>query len=212
MIGSVRGTVLDRSAKGELIVETASGVGYRLQVTPSVMASATELGATILLYVHTHVREDALLLYGFASRDERVTFELLISTHGVGPSLALAVLSALTPSSLRSALATDDVDALTMVPGVGKKTAARLLIELKSKFESADLDLPATLVTAAGKTAAAGVEATGPDPRNDVRAALVELGYGPDEVRNVVRRLPAKGDQQSLLRQALVLIADGSRS
>ncbi len=210
MIGSVRGTVLDRSAKGELIVETASGVGYRLTVTPSVMASGTELGATLLLYVHTHVREDALLLYGFTSREERVTFELLISTHGVGPSLALAVLSAHTPSSLRTALATDDVDALTMVPGVGKKTAARLLIELKSKFDSADLDLPATLVTAGGKTGVAAVDSKDADPRNDVRAALVELGYAPDEVRNVIRRLPQTGDQSTLLRQALVLIADGS--
>ncbi len=207
MIGSVRGTVLDRSAKGELIVETSSGVGYRLTVTPSVLAAGTELGAAVLLYVHTHVREDALLLYGFMSRDERVTFELLISTHGVGPSLALAILSAHTPSSLQSALASDDVDALTMVPGVGKKTAARLLIELKSKFESADLDLPATLVTAAGKTVAAVVATN--DPRNDVRAALSELGYGPDEVRNVVRRLPSTGDEQSLLRQALALIAEG---
>jgi holliday junction DNA helicase RuvA len=209
MIGSIRGTVLDRSAKGELIVETASGVGYRLTVTPSVMATGTDVGASVLLYVHTHVREDALLLYGFMSRDERVTFELLISTHGVGPSLALAVLSAHTPSSLRAALATDDVDALTMVPGVGKKTAARLLIELKSKFEGADLDLPTTLVTAGGKLGAA-TESKGPDPRNDVRAALTELGYGPDEVRNVIRRLPSAGDQQSLLKQALVLIAEGS--
>lgn len=207
MIGSVRGTVLDRSAKGELIVETASGVGYRLTVAPSVLAAGTELGASVLLYVHTHVREDALLLYGFLSREERVTFELLISTHGVGPALALAILSAHTPSSLRSALVTDDVDALTMVPGVGKKTAARLLIELKSKFESADLDLPTTMVTAGGKAGVAAAAAI--DPRNDVRAALSELGYGPDEVRNVVRRLPSTGDEQSLLRQALALIAEG---
>ncbi len=214
MIGSVRGTVLDRSAKGELIVETISGVGYRLTVTPTVLGSSTEVGASVFLYVHTHVREDALILFGFATRDERVTFELLISTHGVGPSLAMAILSAHTPSSLRTALATDDVDALTMVPGVGKKTAARLLIELKSKFDNADLDLPVALVTAAGKVGSQGstgsTESSKPDPRNDVRAALVELGYGTDEVRNVIRRLPATGTQQTLLRQALVLIADGT--
>jgi holliday junction DNA helicase RuvA len=208
MIGSIRGTVLDRSGKGELIVETSSGVGYRLTVTPSVLSSGSEVGSTVLLYVHTHVREDALTLYGFGARDERVTFELLISTHGVGPALALAILSAHTPSSLRTALATDDVDALMMVPGVGKKTAARLLIELKSKFDSADLDLPALMVTAAGKAPIGASGAT--DPRNDVRAALSELGYGADEVRNVIRRLPTTGDQQSLLRQALILIADGS--
>jgi holliday junction DNA helicase RuvA len=209
MIGSVRGTVIDRSPKGEVIVETSSGVGYRLTVSAPTMSLLTSgTGETVFLHVHTHVREDALQLFGFAAREERVTFELLISTHGVGPALALAILSAHTPSSLRTAVATDDTDALTLVPGVGKKTAARLLIELKSKFDGADLDLPVSLVTAGSAPAVAAAGSS--DARSDVRAALGELGYGADEVKNVLRRLPADGDSAALLRQALVLLADGS--
>ena len=208
MIGSVRGSVIDRSAKGDVLIETSSGVGYRVMVTARTLGSLVGLGdQQTFLHVHTHVREDALLLFGFPTREERITFELLISTHGVGPALALAILSAHTPSSLRVAVASEDGDALTLVPGVGKKTAARLLIELKSKFEGSDLDLPAVLVTAA---AAPGGTAEG-DNRNDVRAALGELGYSAEEVRSVVRRLPTEGDTAMLLRQALVLLADGAR-
>lgn len=208
MIGSVRGSVIDRSAKGDVLIETSSGVGYRVMVTARTLGALVGLGdQQTFLHVHTHVREDALLLFGFPTREERITFELLISTHGVGPALALAILSAHTPSSLRVAVASEDGDALTLVPGVGKKTAARLLIELKSKFEGADLDLPAVLVTAA---AAPGGTAEG-DNRSDVRAALAELGYSAEEVRSVVRRLPTSGDTAMLLRQALVLLADGAR-
>jgi holliday junction DNA helicase RuvA len=210
MIGSVRGTIIDRSPKGEVIVETLSGVGYRLTVTSTTLSNLIAAGSeSVFLHVHTHVREDALLLYGFASREERVTFELLISTHGVGPSLALAILSAHTPSSLRTAVATDDTDALTLVPGVGKKTAARLLIELKSKFDGAELDLPTMLVTAGGQLGAKAAGAEASDARTDVRAALTELGYGTDEVRSVLKRLPVEGDSSALLRQALVFLADG---
>jgi holliday junction DNA helicase RuvA len=208
MIGSVRGMVIDKSPKGEVIIETSSGVGYRLIVSaPTMSHLGSTNGDAVFLHVHTHVREDALQLFGFSSREERVTFELLISTHGVGPALALAILSAHTPSSLRTAVATEDTDALTLVPGVGKKTAARLLIELKSKFDGADLDLPVMLVTAGSAPAASAGTA---DARSDVRAALAELGYGTDEVKNVLRRLPTEGDSATLLRQALVLLADGS--
>jgi holliday junction DNA helicase RuvA len=213
MIGSIRGTVVDRSAKGEVIIETPSGVGYRLTVSATTLSALIAAGGdSVFLFVHTHVREDALQLFGFGGRDERVTFELLIGTHGVGPSLALAILSAHTPSSLRNAVASDDVDGLTLVPGVGKKTAARLLIELKSKFDGADLDLPAVLVTAGSALGAKAATADAADPRNDVRAALVELGYGADEVKAVLRQLPTEGDSSALLRQALVLLAEGVRS
>jgi holliday junction DNA helicase RuvA len=207
MIGSIRGKVIDKSAKGDVVVETQSGVGYRLTVTGPTLASLVSAGSdSVFLHVHTHVREDALQLFGFFAREERVTFELLISTHGVGPSLALAILSAHSPSSLRTAVATEDADALTLVPGVGKKTAARLLIELKSKFDGAELDLPATLVTAGSNPVATATDAT--DPRNDVRAALAELGYGTDEIRAVARKLPTSGDTAALLRQALKFLSE----
>lgn len=196
MIGSLRGVVLDRSMGGkgaaELLVEVG-GVGYRVAVTSSTLAAAG-LGDPAFLHVHTHVREDAIVLYGFPDRTERACFEALIGAHGVGPALALGILTALSPSSLQRALATDDVDALTAIPGVGRKTAARLLVELKSR-----LDLPDIELTAVGEGPAG--------PRAEVRAALAGLGYGPDEVRSAVRDLPDEGDVAVLLKSALRQLA-----
>jgi Holliday junction DNA helicase RuvA len=199
VIGSVRGTLLDRSPSGEVLVEVG-GVGYRLTCPAATVGTVGELGAPVFLHVHTHVREDAIVLYGFATRDERACFEALLGAHGVGPALALAILSAHSPSSLRRALAGDDVDALTMVPGVGKKTAARLLIELKSRL---DVDGDDTIALAAvGDTIGANGSA-----RAEVRAALAGLGYGPDEVREATRDLADDGAVEDLLRAALKQLA-----
>jgi Holliday junction DNA helicase RuvA len=199
MIGSLRGILLDRSAKGEVLVEVG-GVGYRVQVPTSAHSVLGELGSPVFVHVHTHVREDALVLYGFPSADERVAFEALISTHGIGPAVALNILSVHSPAALRRAVATDDVDALTLVPGIGKKTAARLLLELKSRLE---LDFPSetdfVVVGSSGDT--------GPTARNEVRNALAALGYGVDEVREAVRSLPEDGVVEDLLRTALRQLA-----
>lgn len=204
MIGSLRGTFLERLSKNEVLIEV-QGVGYRLTVSPATVARLGSNGSSVFVYVHTHVREDALMLFGFASRDESACFETLISAHGVGPSLALSILSALTPNSLRMAIATDDVDALTVVPGVGKKTAARLLIELKSKLDVMGSDY-SVAIAAAGD---GSPDVPEHDARNDVRAALTELGYGTEEVRATIRKLPLDGDATTLLRQALALLAGG---
>ena len=187
MIGSLRGVVLDRLAPAEILLEVG-GVGYRVAVGPSVVATAAP-GQPLFLHVHTHVREDAIVLYGFAGTDERRCFEALLGAHGVGPALAMAILSALSPAVLRRAVATDDADALTAVPGVGRKTAARLVLELQSK-----LDVPYDDVVSA--TVAMGSHA-------EVRAALAGLGYGPDEVRSAVRALPEAGSVEELLTLAL---------
>ena len=109
-------------------------------------------GAEVFLHVHTHVREDAIVLYGFAHADERRCFEALLGAHGVGPSLALAILSSLSPAALSTAVLEDDVDTLCLVPGVGKKTAARLLLELKAR-----LDLPDRSTVGARRPAPAGL-------------------------------------------------------
>jgi holliday junction DNA helicase RuvA len=202
MIGSLRGLFLDRSGN-EMLVEVA-GVGYRVLVSPATLSRIGAPGSEVFVHVYTHVREDALILYGFASREDRRTFEVLLSAHGVGPALAMAILSALTPDALRIAVSGDDVDALTMVPGVGKKTAARLLIELKSKLSVDDADYGAA-IAAAGD----GNADSGHDARSDVRAALAELGYGTDEIKNTVRKLPAEGTASALLKQALSLLAGG---
>jgi len=191
MIGSLRGLLLDRTPAGEVTVEVG-GVGYRAVVAPSTLAEFGELGTPVFLYTHLHVREDAMVLYGFATADERSCFEALIGAHGVGPALALAILSVHTPSALRRALLDDDAGALTLVPGVGKKTAARLLLDLKSRLEVPDLEL---------------VSSNGGSVRADLGAALAGLGYQPDEVRDVLRELPSEGDVDTLLRDALKLLA-----
>jgi len=190
MIGSVRGTVIERTASGEALVEVG-GVGYRVNV-PAGALPALHPGNTAFLFTHLHVREDAMVLYGFPSRDERDTFEALIGTTGVGPKLALAMLSVHSPSSLRRALLEDDLAALTLVPGVGRRTAQRLLVELKSRLEVPELDLS---------------DEGGPAPRAEVRAALAGLGYGTDEVRDVVAQLPEDGSVEDLLREALKLLS-----
>jgi holliday junction DNA helicase RuvA len=189
MIGSLRGVVLDRSTTGELLVEVG-GVGYRVIAAAGPIAGAA-VGEPVFLHIHTHVREDALVLYGFATRGDRECFEALLTAHGVGPSLALAVLSVHGPSALRRIVATDDVDALTLVPGVGRKTAQRLVIDLKAKLGD-DLDGPGLVMVG-----------TDGGVRAEVRAALAGLGYGPDEVRSAVRSLPDEGPVEDLLRAAL---------
>jgi len=203
VIGSLRGVVLDRSPAtvgGEVLLEVG-GVGYRLSV-PAGTLSMAELAAPLFVHVHTHVREDAIVLYGFASRDERACFDALITVHGVGPALALALLSTHGPAALRRIVASEDADALTLVPGVGKKTAVRLLLELKAKLD-VDFGGGGDVLSLVG--AAAGQ--VPPTPRAEVRAALAGLGYGPDEVREALSEVPEDGDPAELLRLALRQLA-----
>jgi Holliday junction DNA helicase RuvA len=202
VIGSLRGTLLHRGT-GELLVELG-GVGYRCTVSPATAVTAGEVGGETFLHVHHHVREDAQTLYAFATLEERITFEALLGAHGVGPALALAILSVHAPTALRQILADDDVAALCLVPGVGRKTAARLLIELKSRLAVPELDgLPAP-----GVAAGAGADG-GPSARAEVREALAGLGYDHDEVRDAFALLPddAPDDAAVLLRLALRSLA-----
>lgn len=193
MIGSVRGSVLERLATGEVLVEVG-GVGYRVLVPLGALAALTP-AAPAFLFTHLHVREDAMVLYGFPTRDERDTFEVLLGASGVGPKLALAILSVHGPTALRRALVDDDLDALTLVPGVGKRTAQRLLVDLKAR-----LDVPAVEVV--------GGDDGGPArARAEVRDALTGLGYASDEVRAVMGQLPDDGVVEDLLRDALKLLA-----
>lgn len=198
MIGSLRGRLLDRSSDGELLVEVG-GIGYRVQVTPSTAIALS--GDEILVHTHHAVREDSETLYGFTTIDERRIFESLISAHGVGPALGLAILSVHGPDALRMAVADDDVAALCLVPGVGKKTAARLLMELKSK-----LDLPDGTVIVVHDD---GSSSASSGARADLRAALEGLGYGADEIHAVLVDLPSEGETSDLLKDALRRLASG---
>ena len=193
MIGSLRGTVLERDADSEVLLEV-SGVGYFVTVTPRTLAEL-EPGATVFLHVHHHIREDAQTLYGFLRREERATFQVLIATHGVGPALAMAILGTHSPTTLVDIVAGSDVGSLTLVPGVGKKTAERLLIELKNRLNLPIID-PISV----------GGDAESTTPLTDVREALYGLGYAPEEVRDTLREIPSDGDAATMLREALQLL------
>ena len=193
MIGSLRGEVLERALDGTVLVEV-QGVGYQVIVSPRTLGEL-EPGTSAFLYVHHHIREDAQTLYGFLQRDERATFQILIATHGVGPAMAMAILATHPPAALVDVVADADLAALTLVPGVGKKTAERLLVELKSRLSVPMLD-PVGAVGADG----------GSSPIADVREALAGLGYASEEIREALRELPATADAPSLLRDALKLL------
>ncbi len=209
MIGSLRGQLLARSADGELLVEVA-GVGYRVVTTPKVAAGTGELGSEVFLHVSHVVRDDAQLLFGFTSIDQRQTFEALVGTRGVGPTLARSILAIHEPDELRRAVATDDVDSLCLVNGVGPKTAVRLLVELKSRLDLPEVETPPV----AGTPQASGVGPSG--VRADVQIALQELGYSAQQARNVVGALSpevvATADASQLLKEALRQLAGNTAS
>jgi Holliday junction DNA helicase RuvA len=212
VIGSLRGVLLDRGAN-EVLVEVA-GVGYRVVTSPTTTIGLGEVGDEVFVWVHHHVREEAETLYGFPTRDERLTFEALIGAHGVGPSLAMAILSVHAPGELARILLEDDVAALCLVPGVGKKTAARLLVELKSRLHIPESDLAPVggaggNGSGAGGPGGAGGASAADSARADVRAALAGLGYTADEIRSATAELPAEGDAAELLRAALSQLARG---
>ena len=189
MIGSLRGSVLERNLDGTVLVEVA-GVGYLVSVSNRVLGEL-EPGTPVFLYIHHHIREDAQTLYGFSSRDDRSTFQALIATHGIGPALAIAILTTHPPAALFDVVSNNDVASLTLVPGIGKKTAERLIIELRDRLSVPILD--------SGEGGSVSAVA-------DVRDALATLGYGTDEIRDVLRELPTGADSAALLRDALTML------
>ena len=164
MIARLKGTIVEKSPN-RVVVDVA-GVGYDVIVPLSTFYGLGESGASVSLRVHTHVREDVIALYGFATPVEQDLFERLIAVNGIGPKLALAVLSGIEPADLIRAVRTSDVARLTKIPGVGKKTAERIGLELKDR-------LPASLQRADAPTAAP----TDDDRRSDLISALLNLGY-----------------------------------
>ena len=162
MIGQLRGRLADK--RPNQVMVDVGGVGYLVAVPLSTYATLGELHTEVTLLIHTHVREDALALYGFLSSREKHFFELLLGASGVGPSLALKILSGMSVEELVPAIRTGDVGRLTKIPGVGRKTAERMVVELRDKLEAvtvAEEKMPASK---------AGVEA-------DVVSALTNLGY-----------------------------------
>ena len=192
MIGQLRGRLAEKRPNQVLV--DVGGVGYLVQVPLSTYAALGELHTEVILLIHTHVREDALALYGFVSAREKHFFELLLSASGVGPALALKILSGMSVEELVPAIRGGDLGRLTRIPGVGRKTAERIVVELKDKLEAVAIE--------SEKSAAAspaGIEA-------DVASALVNLGYDARTAENAVaeaKREAGAGNFEKLLRAAL---------
>jgi Holliday junction DNA helicase RuvA len=168
MIGYLRGIVRDCDTPGAVLIDV-HGVGYKVMTTPASVHEWQNATSDVEVHVHTHVREDAIVLFGFAEPAERKAFEVLLSAHGVGPSLAMAIVGALSPSALADAVENEDSDRLTVVPGVGKKTAQRLVLDLKGKFDPPVGDLKPRTQALRGGVA------------GEVRAALEGLGFSAQE-------------------------------
>ena len=190
MIAFLDGRIAEKAA--DRVVLDVGGVGYEVLVPVSTAAALPNVGRTTRVFTRMHVRDDAMQLFGFASADERSLFDLLITVNGVGPKVALAFLSALAPDALRRAVLAGDVAALTIVPGVGKKVAQRVALDLKDRLGGDVVVLEGPLV--------------------DVREALLSLGLSPQEASEAIGTIPPDGDRtvEALLREALQHVGRGS--
>ncbi|RMF17350.1 MAG: Holliday junction branch migration protein RuvA [Gammaproteobacteria bacterium] len=194
MIGRLKGTLLE-SHPPTLLLDV-QGVGYEVEVPLSLLGHLPRPGDALELHTHFVVREDAQLLYGFLSRHDRDLFRQLIKVNGVGPKLALAILSHMDAPSFVATVTAEDVGALTRLPGIGKKTAERLVVEMKDRLK--EWGAPASA------TAPLAVEAPGLSPTEEAEEALVALGYKPAEAARAVRAVATPDmDRDTLIKSAL---------
>jgi len=207
MIGRLQGILLAKD-EGEVLLDV-SGVGYEIEVTLSTYAQLPERGHATVLYTHFVVREDAQHLYGFYDLQDRTLFRLLIKVNGVGPKLALAILSGMNSSQFVACVARNDVNALVKLPGIGRKTAERLVIELRDRLDSWELAGAAPAQSAAAKVAA-------PDALQEAEAALLSLGYRPQEASRAVMNAVSQLEQgavepatETIIRAALKQLGKG---
>jgi len=197
MIGSLRGKLIEK--RPNLVLIDVGGVGYQVVIPLSTFASLGALHSESTLLIYTHVREDQLALYGFFTSREKHCFELLISASGVGPSLALKILSGMSLEELIPAIRKGDLAQLVRIPGVGRKTAERMVVELRDKL--AVVDVPQ-----------AGKPTTRSQLESDVASALVNLGYDTRSVDSAIEKagVKAPGDFEELLRAALQILGGAS--
>ena len=187
MIAFIEGEIVEKG--GDRIVLAVGGTGYEVLVPVSTLARLPAVGRTARVFTRLQVRDDAMVLFGFSQVEERALFDLLVTVNGVGPKLAQAFLSVLSPDALRRAVASGDVAALCTVPGVGKKMAGRVVVDLRDQL-------------GAGETAPAG-------PLSEVREALLALGLSPQEASEAVTRVVTEEDRpvEELLREALMTVS-----
>jgi Holliday junction DNA helicase RuvA len=190
MIGRIRGEFV--AAGADTVTVDVGGVGYEIAVTGRTFLELPGVGSEIVLHTHLHVREDQLALFGFTTADDRDLFRLLMGVSGVGPRVGLAILATMTADDLRKVVATDDAAALTAVPGIGKRSAQKLLLELRPKLDVPDGELQAS------------------GPLGEVRTALEGLGYQSDEISSVLRDFPSDLPIEELLKRSLQAL--GKRS
>jgi Holliday junction DNA helicase RuvA len=200
MIGRLRGIILEKQPP--LVLLETNGVGYEVHMPMTCFYELPELGQEAIVFTQFVVREDAQLLYGFNDKQERALFRELIKVNGVGPKLALAILSGMSAQQFVSAVEREEVTTLIKLPGVGKKTAERLVVEMKDRFKGLNGDLfnnssEITLPASAAKAAEMDIEA-------EAASALVALGYKPQEASRMVSKVAKPGaDCEALIREAL---------
>lgn len=202
MIGRIRGILIEKQPP-EVLIEVG-GVGYEIQMPMTSFYQLPELGKEAVIYTHFVVREDAQLLFGFASKAERALFRELIKANGVGPKLALTILSGMSASQFVICVQNQDVSALIKLPGVGRKTAERLLVELKDRLKHflGDDEQAFTLASQSGPVENTFVVSD--DPRDEAISALIALGYKPAQAEKTVKSLYKDGlSSEQLIRDAL---------
>lgn len=185
MIGSIKGQIILKTDK--FILVDVSGVGYKISVSPDTLSKTKKVGEEVFLYIHTHVREDSMDLFGFLDYQELEFFELLLGVSGIGPRSALAILGITSIETLRKAIGTGDTSYLTKISGIGRKTAEKIVIELRDKM---------------------GTEMTGNNLQIELDAleALKSLGYSQTEARDALKKVPADIDTNSKIREALKIL------
>lgn len=192
MIGWLKGQVIDKDQPGKLVLDV-NGVGYDVETSLTTFYQLDSLHQTIGLHIHTVVREDALLLYGFLDKQERSLFRALIKVNGVGPKSAIAILSSITPAEFVQCILQDDATRLTKLPGIGKKTAERLLVEMRDTIKQFS-------------TGAAVIDdkLNSPRTQDEAISALEALGYKPQEALKVINKIDnGQKTCEQLIREAL---------
>ena len=184
MISMIQGKIADRSFD-TLVIMTDAGIGFELSVPASLAAGAGSTGSSIRLYTYLHVREDAVLLFGFESQEQKALFLKLIAISGVGPKAAMAILSTMTTQEFLGAVATNDVKSITRAPGVGKKIAERIILEMRSQLD--------TFIEASQQVAAVAVASPADAAQADAVQALISLGYTGAEALTAISKIQEPG-------------------
>ncbi len=209
VIGHLRGRILEKQPPWLLL--DVNGVGYEVEASMNTFYKLPELGAEVGLHTHFVVREDAQLLYGFADQQEKLLFRALIKANGVGPKLALAILSGISAEEFIRTVHNEDTTALVRVPGVGKKTAERLIVEMKDRLNQLQLPTLMELELSSGNLPA--VETVATDHRAEAESALIALGYKPQQAtRAIEQATQVVGEAavtEDLIRQALKAMVTG---